>query len=96
MEVSLLVLLVVSISNIGLGLIVLLRNSRSSLGRSFFAITLALTAWAITNYLTEAAPDIAQNTFFNRLAYVTGLLSAAAMTLFSYFLSKKSCLQGEV
>jgi len=89
MSIALIVLVFASFINITLGVVVLLRNPRSGLGRSFAAISVALTAWALANFFTEQATVLSQNIFFNRLAFVFAFLSVLTMLVFSYVLRRK-------
>lgn len=80
-------LILVCILNITLGLFILLRDPRAPLMRSFFAISILISAWAVSNYLTEYAPHITINRFFNSLAYLFGLYAIGATAIFSYIFS---------
>ncbi len=46
-------LIIASLANLGVGLIVLLRNSRSILNRLFFGQAFSITIWSITNVLYQ-------------------------------------------
>lgn len=70
--------------NLSLGSFVLARNPRLLSSLSFFALSLNVSAWAVSNYLTESASNLAVNGFFNRLAYLFGFLCLISITVFCF------------
>ncbi|HET6864031.1 MAG TPA: ATP-binding protein [Candidatus Saccharimonadales bacterium] len=95
MDIAAIILILVCIANLLLGLSVLLRNSHSRVGQSFFAMTLLINSYAISNYLTDKATHLSLNILFNRLAYLTAFLSLAMAAIFSrYFVGKKTHYPG--
>lgn len=74
-----------------LGLFVLLRDSRKVYARLFVAITIILTVWIVSNYLTNHHVDnLTVANFANKLAFVSGFGVVLSALLFTYnFPSKR-------
>ncbi len=89
MEFGLALLVGVSVANLLLGLFVLLRNPRLSVMRAFFAISVFITLWAVSNYFTENAIDIRINTIAGRFAYLFGFLAIVSTAFFSSIFTKR-------
>lgn len=94
MDFSIIVLLLVCVANLSLGLFVLVRDPKSLVTRSFFSITIFISAWAVCNYLTENANSLNLNTFFNRLAYPAGFLAITSTVLFTKNFTSQSVKSG--
>lgn len=90
MLIEILVLIFTCVINLSLGLFILLRNTKLLSNISFFLVAINVSAWAVANFLTEAAPTLAANSLFNRLAYLFGLLSLAFVVVFSYNFPRRS------
>jgi signal transduction histidine kinase len=83
------VLVLTCLVNIFLGLFVLLRNTHSRAGQSFFATTILIDCWGISNYFTDYASSLDLSSLFNRLAYLFAFLAiVAAATFTSYFTNR--------
>src|SRR5262245_55836904 len=80
---DLLITLVASAANIILGGIVILRNSKHLSSRVFFASSVAISAWAVTTYLSDHAQTALVADLTTRLAYSTVFLAVALLSLFS-------------
>lgn len=94
MSLDLLILILAALTNSFLGFIVFARNVRSHLAQSFFGVTLATVAWAVSNYLADHAELLFWNDFFTRCTFVAGILIGVGVLYFSYIfpgdgLSKK-------
>jgi signal transduction histidine kinase len=84
------VVVLTCISNIFLGLFILLRNPKARIGQSFFAMVIFISAWAVTNYYTDNAQQLELNILFNRLAYLFSFLALVMSAIFThYFLDQK-------
>ena len=89
MSLAALVLIVACITNITLGLFVLLRNPKSGLSRTFALITLTIVAWTLTNYFTDHASSLSLNSLFNRLAFLFGFQTIFYVAWFSLYFPRK-------
>lgn len=89
MDFAIIVLVLVCVANLFLGLFVLIRDPRSRIMQSFFAITIFISLWATSNYLTENASDLQTNNIFNRLAYFFGFLGILSPAIFSSYFTKR-------
>ena len=65
--------------NAGLGLVILLRNSRSNINRLFFAFITCVILWSTTNYLADHA--LSYNLWYTRLTFLFG----AGIGLFIFY-----------
>lgn len=81
------ILVFISVVNLSLGLLILARNPRSLSCISFFALSVSISAWAASNYLTEADVALSINALFNKLAYLFGFLCLVSITVFCYSFS---------
>lgn len=84
MDIAITVLALTCIINLFLGLFVLTKNPKSKTGQVFFAISVFISAWAISNHLTDNANHLSQNILFNRLSYLLGFLAIVSAAGFSY------------
>ena len=89
MDFSVIVLFLVCVANLLLGLFVLIRDPKSSVTRSFFSISVFISAWAVCNYLADNAGSLSLNTLFNRLAYPFGFLAITSTVVFSRNFTRK-------
>lgn len=72
--------------NLTLGGIIYLRNPHSSVSRSFAGLSVLVSVWMTSNFLTNSQlPDIMFNDIFNRLAFVSSYLTVASGLIFTYF-----------
>lgn len=84
---DLLILSLTCITNLALGTIVVMQNSRGTMQRAFGLMTAAICLWIITNYFANnplgnslAVADIA-----NRLAYLFAMILVFSGLLFTYY-----------
>lgn len=85
MHFDVLILLLACVINLGLGATVFLRNPRSAVSRSFAGLSLFVSCWTITNFLTNSQlHSLALNDTFNRLAFAFSYLTVAFGLLFTY------------
>jgi len=84
-DIAIIVLALTCVANVFLGLFVYLRNSSSAVSRSFFILSLLLSFWAVTNYLTDKANQLTLNILFNKLSFLFGFWALMAALAFSYF-----------
>lgn len=90
MSLTISILLFTCITNLSLGLFVLLRNSRIFSNQVFFALSVSVTAWAISNYYTEANISLGLNGLFNRLSYLFGYWGILFIMIFCYSFPKRT------
>jgi signal transduction histidine kinase len=64
--------------------LVLLRNPKIRSSIYFFCLSVSISLWTVTNYLTEANIPLSLNIFFNSLAYLFGYLCLVFITLFCF------------
>lgn len=83
MSLYLSIVILTCLVNIGLGLLVFLRDSRSTVTKAFFWLTIFLTGWTISNYITDNAISLEASIFFNRTAYLAGFLALFSSAVFS-------------
>lgn len=88
---DLLILILTCAANLLLGSIVLLRDPKSGLARSFGLMCLFIDLWIATNYMTNhpIQGDIALNDLANRAAYVSGYLVMFSGLVFTQFFPVK-------
>lgn len=84
MSLEILILVITCVLNLALGMFILLRNTRLLSNVTFFLLTLSISAWAVSNFLTEADIPLEFNQIFNRLAYLFGFLCMVAIVVFCY------------
>lgn len=94
MDFAITVLGLVCAANLFFGLLVLLRDPASRVTQSFFGISILISTWAVSNYITEYATDLEWNIFFNRAAFLFGFLAIANTALFSVIFTKRSLPSG--
>jgi len=63
---------------------VLLRNTRLISNLSFFALSVSISAWAVSLYFTEADASLSVNSLFNKLSYLFGYLCIMSVVVFCY------------
>lgn len=79
-----LMLSLIVIVNATLGLFVLLRNTRSTVNRLFFLVTLSVILWSVSSYLTDhAAHD--QRAVWASLAFVFPVFLLFSLALLSHY-----------
>jgi ribosomal protein S24E len=89
-DAAIAVVFLTCVANLLLGLFILLRNPNSRVGQSFFLMTVLISAWALSNYLTDNASILPRNILFNRLAYLFAFLALISSAYFTYyFLGRK-------
>jgi hypothetical protein len=77
--------------NFGMGIFIYLRNRREPIHRIFLALVIAISLWGICTFLdVYFYKQIAIFDFFDRLAYVSGLLIALFFYLFAFLYPYKS------
>ncbi|HUS26130.1 MAG TPA: ATP-binding protein [Nevskiaceae bacterium] len=75
---------IICVINLLLGGMVLLRNPRQRVGIAFCFISLFVSLWAVSNYLTSTSlSSLAINDFFNRMAYFTAFFAVVFCLWFS-------------
>lgn len=89
MTLAVFILIVTCLTNFSLGLFILLRNPKLYSSISFFILSLSISAWAVSSYLTEADVPLSINSLFNKLAYLFGYWALVAILLFSYNFPQK-------
>lgn len=84
---DLLILGLTCITNLTLGAIVVLQNSRGGMQRSFGLMTASICLWIITNYLTNSPFDnsLAVADIANRLAYLFAMILVFSGLIFTYY-----------
>ncbi len=90
MSLELAVLIFTCVTNICLGLLVLLRNPNIKSSIFFFALSLSISLWAITNYMTEADISLSLNRLFNSLAFMFAFWGMVSMSLFCSTFQRKT------
>jgi len=88
-NITVIILLLICLANLFLGLFVLLRNSKSKVGRSFFVIAALIDCWAISNYLTDNAHHFSLNVLFNKLSYLFAFLAIVMAAVFTGYFSNR-------
>jgi signal transduction histidine kinase len=68
--------------NFFLGLFVLLRNSKKTQNRVFAVFASSISAWALSNYLSNVGTPTSK-LFFNKFAYTSSMFSMFMMLIFS-------------
>ncbi len=61
-----------------------MRNTKLLSNISFFVLALNISAWAVSNFLTEADVPIEVNSLFNKLAYLFGFFCVVSIVVFCY------------
>lgn len=89
MTVQVAILLFVVFLNVFMGLSVLQRSPKTRSLQLFFAMSVFISLWAITNYYTENATQLEINTLANRLAYLFGFLAVFSFLMFSLYFPKR-------
>ena len=82
--IAALVTLITSVCNLLLGLLVLVRNPKHVIHRSFFIITVSIIAWIITIYFYYIVTDPRLLLIIGRLNFSTVPIIAYSFYLFSY------------
>lgn len=77
-----LVLIFIIFANSFLGLMILLRNPRSTTNRLFFALVICCILWMISSFLTDNAP-IEQRLWWGKLAFVFPIFVTLCLALLS-------------
>lgn len=80
---SLLILGVVAFCNIALGFLVLQRAYNNRSNQAFFAFVMSLTAWTITNFLTDNVQNLTISLWSARFANFFAILSVATFWIFT-------------
>ncbi len=94
--VKLEVIAITCVINVFLGFFTLLRAPRSTINRIFFALTLSVSVWIISNYLVEeTSVTLMVNNVSNRLAYLAGFLCLLLVAIFSYSFSRSRNITGK-
>jgi signal transduction histidine kinase len=84
-NVDLFILIATCIVNLVLGLFVLLRDARKTYARLFVSISILLTAWIVTNYITNHhIVNLDLTSLANKLTYVSGFGVLLSGLLFTY------------
>lgn len=83
MEVG--IVIITCVTNLALGLFVLLRNPRARFAHAFAAMTALICVWVVSSYVTELPlADLNINEVSNRLAFVGGYATILAGLIFTY------------
>jgi signal transduction histidine kinase len=91
--VDLLILIVTSVIDLTLGLFVLLRDTRKTYARLFVAVSILLTAWIVSNYLTNHQElSLSVVNLANKAAFVSGFGVLVAAVLFTYFFPQRRAI----
>lgn len=85
MSVDAFILFFAAVTNLMLGLFVLLRNPKSKSSVIFFLSIVSIIIWSISNYYTENAVSLNSNIFFNRVAYFSAFCVFFCLSWFSYY-----------
>lgn len=88
---DLFILILTFVANLLLGLIVVMRDPKSGLARSFGLMCLFINAWILTNYITNhpVEGNIFVNDIANRLAFASGYAVMMSGLVFTYFFPKR-------
>lgn len=79
------ILVFVCLTNLALGVFVLLRDRRAGYSRVFCALGVLVSAWILSAYITEASSlPLWVNDLANRIAYVSGFSVVLAALAFTY------------
>ena len=92
MNYDLLILLTAAITNLVLGAVVFLRNTKAPDGRAFLGLALAITVWIVTNYYTDHATLFAVNVWADKVAFASGFLTLVASAAFTYYFGSRRSL----
>ena len=87
---GLLGILIICVTNLALGLFVLVRDSKSAFARSFMVMSIFICIWITTSFLTEySVADLALNNIANRLSFIAGYGIVLAGLIFTYYFPVK-------
>lgn len=81
--IDLYISLTAAFANVGLGLVTILRNTRSLTYRLFFASTLSISIWALMTYFSDHADGELWLMLATRATYSLAFLSVTLMSYFS-------------
>ncbi|OYN76152.1 ATP-binding protein [Mycolicibacterium sphagni] len=82
---DLFILIATFFANFMLGLLVLLRDAKSGMARSFILLCVFIDIWLVANFITNHALDIAINVAANKLAFVSAYSILLSAVLFTFF-----------
>ena len=78
------IVVVTCLVNLLLGLFVLLRNPKQRTGLAFFSVSLFISLWAVSNYITsDSSIGLTYNNIFNTFAFVAAFLAVSASLWFT-------------
>ncbi len=79
------IVIITCITNLALGLFVLVRDPKANSARAFAAMTLLICVWVASSYVTELpSSNIEINEITNRLAFIGGYGTVLAGLIFTY------------
>lgn len=82
---SLIVVLIICVTNLALGLFVLLRDSKRAYARIFMTISVTICAWILASHFTEDTTiSLGANDIANRISYVAGYTVVLSGLAFTY------------
>jgi signal transduction histidine kinase len=84
--VGLTIVIIICITNLALGLFVLLRDPKAGFARAFMAMTVLICAWILSAYYTEhETVGLGVNQVANALSYLAGYGVVLSGLVFTYF-----------
>ena len=87
---DLLILLVTCVTNLLLGLLVLLRDVRRAYARAFGLMSVSIVAWIVSNYVTDhSGHSLEVTSLANRYAFASAFVVVLTGLLFTYYFPVK-------
>ena len=82
--------LILCVTNLALGIFVLLRDSKAAFARSFVLMSIFICIWILSSFLTAyTAIDLGLNNLANRLSFISGYGVVLAGLIFTYYFPLK-------
>ncbi len=81
------ILAITIITNLSLGLIIFSRNSRQGSTRAYLLLSVVITGWAASNFLSDHAVTQHSAIIMARLAFVMGFYSVVSLLVFAHAFS---------
>lgn len=79
------ILILICLINLALGVFVLLRDRRAGYSYAFYALSVLLSVWIISAYMTEASTlPLWANNMANHIAFISGFAAILAALAFTY------------
>ncbi|MDB5160399.1 MAG: putative Histidine kinase [Candidatus Saccharibacteria bacterium] len=83
-------ILIICVTNLALGLFVLLRDSKATFARSFMVMSVLICIWITSSFLTEySVASLELNNLANRLSFISGYGVILAGLIFTYYFPLK-------